>query len=86
VQTPISIIKSNELFSGLEGEILVGRYHSWVVSPQEFPDCLEITAESKEGEVMALRHKQYRVFGIQFHPESVLTPQGKTIISNFLNL
>jgi len=47
---------------------------------------LEITAESKEGEVMALRHKQYRVFGIQFHPESVLTPQGKTIISNFLNL
>lgn len=86
VQTPISIIKSNELFNGLEGEILVGRYHSWVVSPQEFPDCLEITAESKEGEVMALRHKQYRVFGIQFHPESVLTPQGKTIISNFLNL
>lgn len=85
VQTPVSIIKDDILFEGLEKEIHVGRYHSWVVSREAFPDCLEITAESKEGQIMALRHKAYRVHGIQFHPESVLTPQGKEIIRNFLN-
>lgn len=85
VQTPVNILKEDLLFKGLEHEILVGRYHSWVVSRENFPDCLEITAESKEGEIMALRHRTYRVHGIQFHPESVLTPQGKEIIKNFLN-
>lgn len=85
VQTPVSIIKDDILFEGLEKEIHVGRYHSWVVSREAFPDCLEITAESKEGQIMALRHKAYRIHGIQFHPESVLTPQGKEIIRNFLN-
>lgn len=63
----------------------VGRYHSWVVSRKDFPGCLEITAESREGQIMALRHRTYDVHGIQFHPESVLTPQGKEIIKNFLN-
>lgn len=85
VQTPVNILKEDLLFKGMEHEILVGRYHSWVVSRENFPDCLEITAESKEGEIMALRHRTYRVHGIQFHPESVLTPQGKEIIKNFLN-
>lgn len=85
VQTPVSIIKEHALFRGMEHEIPVGRYHSWVVSRNNFPDCLEITAESKEGQIMALRHRTYDVHGIQFHPESVLTPQGKTIIQNFLN-
>ena len=84
VQTPVSIIKQDLLFEGLGREIPVGRYHSWVVSRESFPECLEITAESEEGQIMALRHKTYDVHGIQFHPESVLTPQGKEIIKNFL--
>ena len=85
VQTPVSILRQDVLFEGLGKEIPVGRYHSWVVSREDFPDCLEITAESREGQIMALRHKTYDVHGIQFHPESVLTPQGKEIIKNFLN-
>ena len=85
VQTPVSIIRQDLLFEGLGKEIPVGRYHSWVVSREGFPDCLEITAESQEGQIMAIRHKTYNVHGIQFHPESVLTPQGKEIIKNFSN-
>ncbi|WP_279120542.1 anthranilate synthase component II [Bacteroides acidifaciens] len=85
VQTPVSILSHDILFEGLGKDIPVGRYHSWVVSRDGFPDCLEITAESKEGQIMALRHKTYDIHGIQFHPESVLTPQGKEIIRNFLN-
>lgn len=84
VQTPIDIIEQDALFDGLGRQILVGRYHSWVVSPDNFPSCLQITATSGEGQVMALRHKTYDVRGIQFHPESVLTPQGRLIIQNFL--
>ena len=82
VQTPITILHQDLLFEGLGKEIPVGRYHSWVVSREGFPDCLEITAESQEGQIMAIRHKTYNVHGIQFHPESVLTPQGKEIYSN----
>ncbi len=84
VQTLIEIAGKDILFQDLEHEIPVGRYHSWVVSRNHFPDSLEITAESKEGQIMALRHCTYDVHGIQFHPESVLTPQGKIIIHNFL--
>lgn len=84
VQTPITRLKEHVLFEGLDREFPVGRYHSWVISREEFPDCLEITAESREGQIMAIRHKSYQVHGIQFHPESVLTPQGKEIIRNFL--
>ena len=72
------------IFYGLPDEIPVGRYHSWVVSTEGFPECLEITAVSREGYIMALKHKEYDVHGIQFHPESVLTPDGKTMIANFL--
>ena len=85
VQTPISILQKEVLFEGLGKDIPVGRYHSCVVSREGFPECLEITAESREGQIMALRHRTYDVHGIQFHPESVLTPQGKEIIKNFLN-
>lgn len=86
VQTPVRIIADDPLFSGLPREIEVGRYHSWVVSPDGFPAELEITARDASGQVMALRHRNYDVRGIQFHPESVLTPQGSTIIRNFLHL
>lgn len=85
IQNPIRITASDYLFEGLPEEILVGRYHSWVIDRENFPDALEITAVSQEGYIMALRHKDFDVQGIQFHPESVLTPDGKKIISNWLN-
>ena len=85
VQTPVEIIGNDSIFNGLGHEILVGRYHSWVVDANRLPECLEITATSREGLIMALRHKTYDIHGIQLHPESVLTPQGKRIIANFLN-
>lgn len=85
IQSPIRITASNYLFEGLPEEILVGRYHSWVIDRENFPDALEITAVSQEGYIMAFRHKDFDVQGIQFHPESVLTPDGKKIISNWLN-
>ena len=85
VQTDIQLTEPDYIFRGLPARIPVGRYHSWVVSRKDFPGCLEITAESREGQIMALRHRTYDVHGIQFHPESVLTPQGKEIIKNFLN-
>ena len=72
------------LFEGLPAEIEVGRYHSWVVNPAGFPDCLQVTATDKNGEIMALCHKVYDVCGVQFHPESILTPRGKEIIFNWL--
>ena len=75
--TPATILKPDEiLFRGLPRQITVGRYHSWVVSDEDFPDSLEITAIDDNGQVMALRHKQFDVRGVQFHPESVLTPEG----------
>ena len=90
VATPCRIIANDPIFDGLSGSITVGRYHSWVVSQEEFPSCLEITAVSDDGgsvpNIMALRHREYEVHGIQFHPESVLTPEGKIIIKNFLDL
>ena len=75
---------NDPIFAGLPQRITMGRYHSWVVSKDGLPSCLEITAESDEGQIMALRHKEYDIHGIQFHPESVLTPEGRKIIENFL--
>ena len=86
VATPCHIMANAPLFDGLDKTSTIGRYHSWVVSKEGFPACLEVTAESEEGQIMALRHKEYNVHGIQFHPESVLTPEGKTIIQNFIDL
>ena len=77
---------NDAIFSGLPNRITMGRYHSWVVSKDGFPDCLEITAESDEGQIMALRHRELNIRGIQFHPESVLTPDGKKMLQNWLFL
>jgi anthranilate synthase component 2 len=77
-------VADDYIFEGLEKDITIGRYHSWVVASEGFTECLEITALSDEGQVMALRHRQYDIHGIQFHPESVLTPDGKKIIGNFI--
>ncbi len=72
------------LFEGLPHRIQAGRYHSWAVDPEGFPSCLQVLAEDLNGEIMALCHKDYDVCGVQFHPESILTPQGKRIVFNWL--
>ncbi|WP_294634404.1 aminodeoxychorismate/anthranilate synthase component II [uncultured Bacteroides sp.] len=77
-------LASDYLFSGLPSEILVGRYHSWVVDTEDFPEELAITALSPEGQIMALKHRTFDIHGIQFHPESILTPDGKTILRNWI--
>jgi len=83
IQHPKSRIHDYVL-EGLPDKILVGRYHSWVIDPDGFPESLEITATDASGHIMALRHKTYDVLGVQFHPESILTPQGELIMRNWL--
>ncbi|MCO5239358.1 MAG: aminodeoxychorismate/anthranilate synthase component II [Chitinophagaceae bacterium] len=78
--------KAPGLFSGLPATIEVGRYHSWVVDDDSFPEQLEVTARDENNMIMALRHKQYDVQGVQFHPESVLTPDGEKMMRNWLNI
>lgn len=76
--------KNNDVFQGLGNELLVGRYHSWVVSEEDFPAELEITARDQQNYIMAMQHKNYDVQGVQFHPESVLTPDGEKLLRNWL--
>ena len=85
VASPAHLTAQDYLFEGLASDLEVGRYHSWVVDDKDLPQCLEVTSRSDDGYIMSLRHREYNVRGIQFHPESVLTPQGKTIINNWLN-
>ena len=75
---------NDPIFDGLPKRLLMGRYHSWVVSRTEFPAALEVTAVSDDGQIMGLRHRHYNIHGIQFHPESVLTPMGSKIVENWL--
>ncbi len=75
-----------DLFQGLPNPFEATRYHSLLVKRETFPDCLEITAETAEGEIMGLRHKELPLWGVQFHPESILTTHGKELLANFLKL
>lgn len=85
IATPIKIVDGNSLtFRGLPAEIEAGRYHSWVVEKHNIPDCFQITAVDEHGVIMAMRHRNYNVRGVQFHPESIMTPTGKTMLRNFL--
>lgn len=84
VATEGTQFSNDYIFDSLPKRITMGRYHSWVVSRENFPTSLEVTAVSDEGQIMALKHKNYDIHGIQFHPESVLTPEGKTIVKNFI--
>jgi anthranilate synthase component 2 len=84
VATPVKVLKPGALFEGLPETIEVGRYHSWVVSDESWPEELEVTARDEKGFVMGLRHKSLDVQGVQFHPESVLTPLGEKILANWL--
>ena len=86
VATNVTILVDDEnLFNGLEKQIEVGRYHSWVINPQDFPESLEITSVDENGQIMSIRHRTLDVKGVQFHPESVLTPHGKKMLENWVN-
>lgn len=81
----IRTLDDEKIYNDVPKYFEVGRYHSWVVSNDQFPEDLEITAVDENGQIMSLRHKTYDVRGVQFHPESILTPQGKKIIENWVN-
>lgn len=83
-KTSVISIKSENIFKGLPSSIPVARYHSLAADENTMPECLTVTAVTEDGEIMAVKHKDYPTFGLQFHPESILTPHGKTIIKNFL--
>lgn len=85
IQSSVTLTATDYLFEGLPSTVQVGRYHSWVVDQKDFPDCLEVTAVSEEGYIMALRHRTLDVRGVQFHPESVLTPEGKQMLGNWIH-
>lgn len=86
IATPIQILDKQGLFEGQEDEITVGRYHSWIIDKENFPSCLEVLAEDENGQIMALKHRTTPTFGLQFHPESILTPEGKNLLQNFVQL
>jgi anthranilate synthase/aminodeoxychorismate synthase-like glutamine amidotransferase len=75
-----------DLFAGVPSPFNATRYHSLVIKRDTLPECLEVTAETEEGEIMGVRHKEWPVWGLQFHPESILTEHGRTIMKNFLTL
>jgi para-aminobenzoate synthetase component 2 len=83
-----SLVKHNgeDLFEGMPNPFSATRYHSLIIERESLPDCLEITAETEEGEIMGVRHREYPVHGVQFHPESILTDNGRTLVGNFLKL
>lgn len=86
METPIKIVeKDSDLFRSLPETINVGRYHSWVAKKGDIPQCLQVTAIDEKGEVMAIRHKDFKVRGVQFHPESIMTKDGKTMLKNFFD-
>lgn len=84
IQSAVTVMKPDYLFAGLPETFKVGRYHSWVVDGDGLPDCLEVTAVSPDDEIMAMRHRDFDIRGVQFHPESILTPDGLRIIDNWL--
>jgi len=85
ISTEIIQVQRDCLFSGVPDRFMAGRYHSWVVNKAGLPDTMVVTAEDECGQIMALRHSTFDVRGIQFHPESIMTPYGQTIIANWIN-
>jgi anthranilate synthase component 2 len=86
IATPVMLTKNKSvLFNGLPDTFEVGRYHSWIVRSEQLPQCFQVTSYDKDGLIMSMKHKKYDVEGVQFHPESVLTPLGEKMIENWLN-
>lgn len=85
-QSQTVIDRSSKLFEGLSEEIPVARYHSLAADEKTMPECLKVIAKTADGEIMAVQHRDYPIFGVQFHPESIMTPDGKTMLKNFLNI
>jgi anthranilate synthase component II len=86
IATPVKLTENkSELFNGLPETFDVGRYHSWIVKKEDLPTCFEVTSYDSEGFIMSMKHREFDVEGVQFHPESVLTPLGEQIIRNWLN-
>jgi anthranilate synthase component II len=85
IATPVSVLNKEGIFKNQEDEITAGRYHSWIADKNSLPDCLQITAEDETGQIMAMKHRQFNVTGLQFHPESILTPKGKDLLKNFIS-
>ncbi len=83
-QSEVKIDTEDKIFKGLPERIKVARYHSLIADPSTIPEELKVTAVTDEGEIMAVTHKEYPIYGLQFHPESILTPEGKTILNNFI--
>lgn len=84
-QSDVKINSSCPIFSGCPDNISVARYHSLAADANSLPECLAVTAQTEDGEIMAVMHKEYPIYGVQFHPESIMTPHGELILENFLN-
>ncbi len=84
-QSEAALSTDTPLFSGCSKKTLVARYHSLAADKNTIPDCLTVTAETTVGEIMAVQHKEYPIFGVQFHPESIMTPEGAKMLDNFIN-
>lgn len=85
-QSVISFMNDSPLFKGIDEGAPVARYHSLAADAATLPDCLEVTALADDGEVMAVQHREYPIYGVQFHPESIMTPDGHIMLRNFINL
>ena len=85
-QSEIRIDNSAKLFQNLPGTILAARYHSLAAIPETMPECLKVIGQTADGEIMAAAHREYPIYGVQFHPESILTPDGMQMIKNFLSI
>ncbi|MCU7693367.1 anthranilate synthase component II [Haoranjiania flava] len=85
-QSAIFLLAEDVLFKNIQQPVLAGLYHSWAAAKNKFPDCLEITSQTAEGVVMALRHKKYPISAVQFHPESYMTPNGKQMLENWVKV
>ncbi len=84
-QSPVTLDTSSRMFRGLPAKTAVARYHSLAADPQTMPNCLQVTAQTDDGEIMAVQHREFPVYGLQFHPESILTPEGRQMLRNFLS-
>ena len=85
-QSIVEVDTDEPLFKGLAQKVKVARYHSLVAAPDSLPECLKVISRDERGEIMAVRHKTLPIYGVQFHPESILTPEGTVIMQNFLRI